>query len=294
MYNIRKFKNSLKTKAAPLLSSETVLSDGRLRQAQLKMLGMLQAVDAICKKHGLDYWLDAGTLLGAVRHQGFIPWDDDMDIGMTRASYEAFLRIAPAELPNHIWLQTSETDKGYYNLGAPLKIRDKNSYYLEKHETGNELYVQGIFIDVFVYDKMPADPKLRKRYKVMAKKLLRILGTKYSNVPMGHYAKLYRIIGIFFPRTLLNNLLQRIIDKSNRLDTPYLGRGYQCKISNLIHYDDVYPLKTASFESGEFNVFNNTDQFLREQYGDYMSLPPESERGMRHCKALIPVTYKNQ
>lgn len=277
-----------KNKVEPLLSLEAVLADGRLRQAQLKMFHMLQAVDAVCTKYGLDYWLDAGTLLGAVRHQGFIPWDDDMDIGMTRESYEAFLRIAPNELPKHIWLQTPETDRGYYNLGAPLKIRDRNSYYLEKHELGTEPYVQGIFIDVFVYDKLPSNPKLRHQNKLIAKKLLRILGTKYSKVPMGHYATLYRFIGSFIPKTWLKNFLERIINNSKRLDTPFLGRGYQCKMTNLIHFNDVYPLKKIRFESGEFNVFNKTDTFLREQYGDYMTLPPETYRRIRHCKALIP------
>ena len=66
---------------------QTILADGRLRQAQLKMLSMLKVIDSICVKHNIDYWLDAGTLLGAIRHQGFIPWDDDMDIAMPRVSY---------------------------------------------------------------------------------------------------------------------------------------------------------------------------------------------------------------
>ena len=286
--------SSSKQTSATLLSADEVLKDGRLRQAQLKMLNMLQIIDAICVKHQLDYWLDAGTLLGAVRHQGFIPWDDDMDIGMPRASYEAFLRIAPTEMSEYIWLQTAETDKGYYNLGAPLKIRDKNSYYLEKHENGDEPYQQGIFIDVFVYDYMPENPKIRKRYKVMAKKLLRLLSTKYSRVPMGHYAGLYRAIGFFLPKALLEKWLQLIIHRSNQSNHQYLGRGYQCKISNLIHHDDVYPLRRVPFESGQFNVFNRVDAFLTAQYGDYLSLPPEEQRTMRHCKALIPdITIKS-
>ena len=139
--------------------------DGRLRQAQLKMLVMLEHVDAICQKHGLDYWLEGGTLLGAIRHQGFIPWDDDMDISMPRASFEAFMRLAPKELPDFIWLQTAQTDPGYFNFSVPLKIRDCNSRFIELHETGNEPYQQGIFIDVFVYDKMDENSFIRKKNK---------------------------------------------------------------------------------------------------------------------------------
>lgn len=112
----------------------SIQNDGRLRQAQLKMLTILAAVDNICLKHGIDYWLDRGTLLGAVRHEGFIPWDDDIDIGMPRSSYERFLRIAPAQMPTNMFLQTAQSDPGFFNLAAPLKIRDRNSRFIEKHE----------------------------------------------------------------------------------------------------------------------------------------------------------------
>jgi lipopolysaccharide cholinephosphotransferase len=252
------------------------------------MLAMLEVIDSICLKYGIDYWLDAGTLLGAVRHQGFIPWDDDVDIAMPRSSYEKFLSIAPAEIPDFMCLQTIHSDPGFFNMATPLKIRDRRSRFIEMHEKGNEPYVQGIFIDVFVYDRMPVDPKQRKRYKFLAKKLSRLLCSKYSKVKMGHYTNLYKGISSFLPKSLLEYWLQKIIDQANASNSPYIGRGYNCVGKNLIKNDEIYPLQRVSFENKEFNIPNNAVVFLIQQYGDYLSLPPEDQRTLRHCKELIP------
>lgn len=269
-------------------SASHAQEDGRLRQAQLKMLEMLKAIDQICIKHGLDYWLEGGTLLGAIRHQGFIPWDDDLDISMPRSSFDAFLKLAPAELPKHMCLQTAQTDPGYFNLSVPLKIRDRNSRFIEIHETSREPYVQGIFIDVFVYDKMLEDEKQRKRHKFMAKKVLRLLRHKYSKTAMGHYAQMYSVISRFIPKQTLEKQLYKIIQQANNSTSPYLGYGYDCVNSNLVSYDDIYPLRKVQFESNEFYMPNKAEVILTQLYGDYMELPPEQDRIMKHCLELIP------
>jgi len=268
------------------ISIDTVLNDGRLRRAQLIMLDMLKVIDTICTKHHLQYWLDAGTLLGAIRHQGFIPWDDDMDIAMPRESFEKFLKIAPTEFPEHMWLQTAETDQGFYNLGTYLKVRDRSSYYLETHETGNEPYVQGIFIDVFVYDKMPPQKLKRTFYKFVSRKLSRILCTKYSDVQASRYHSWYQKMGGCFSKHFLNKMLNIIIQNANQSPSPYIGRGYHCKRISFLDTQQIYPLKRVRFESGEFSVPHHPEHILSQQYGDFMTLPPEHQRTLRHCKDL--------
>lgn len=271
----------------------SILHDGRLRQAQLKMLDILNTVDEICRKHQLDYWLDRGSLLGAIRHQGFIPWDDDIDIAMPRDSYETFLRIAPNELPSHLWAQTKDTDPGYFNLAAPLKIRDLNSRFIEKHETGNETYQQGIFIDVFAYDVMPENTFKRKLYKLLGKKLLRLLSYKYSTVKMGHYAKFYQRLSNLIPKSLLNKQLNYLIQTANRDTSLWLGYGYDSTKKMAFRHDEIYPLKRVVFETSEFNVANHAEIILNRIYGDYLTPPPAHRQRPNHCRELIPDLISN-
>src|SRR5689334_13900011 len=104
-----------------------------LRQSQLVMLRMLKIMDYLCTRHNIEYFLTGGTLLGAIRHQGFIPWDDDLDVGMTRENYEKFEKLAVPELPNDIFFQNVNTDPFYPKYReAEAKLRDKYSRYTRK------------------------------------------------------------------------------------------------------------------------------------------------------------------
>ncbi|MGK6603265.1 LicD family protein [Proteus mirabilis] len=106
-----------------------------LRKKQLKMLKGLIEIHRICQLHNINYWLDAGTLLGAVRHSGFIPWDDDIDICMFRDDYNKFINIAKYELnTNDFFLQTVTTDKDYIFINIPCKLRINNTEIVEKFE----------------------------------------------------------------------------------------------------------------------------------------------------------------
>ena len=100
----------------------------QLRRCQLKQLTILEEIDRICRKHNITYWLDGGTLLGAVRHGGFIPWDDDIDIAMPLDDARRFAQIAPGELREGLTLQSPETEPTREPI---MKVRDNNSFYVE-------------------------------------------------------------------------------------------------------------------------------------------------------------------
>ena len=124
--------------------------DKNVAAAQKVMLEILVEIHRICVENNITYWLEAGTLLGAIRHKGFIPWDDDCDISMPRKDYERFLQIAQEKLPETMFLQTKETDKEYPLPWA--KIRKNGTLLIETGETGEEKYHHGIFVDIFPYD----------------------------------------------------------------------------------------------------------------------------------------------
>lgn len=134
---------------------------GENAQAQLKLvlLRLLKIFDFICKKHHIDYWLDYGTLLGAIRHKGFIPWDNDIDIGILRPDYEAFMEKGVKELPQDIFFQNSDTDPDMrpYSWLVEARLRDRYSNNVgEMAKFGQSLtWHNGIQLDLFVYDKDP-------------------------------------------------------------------------------------------------------------------------------------------
>ena len=122
-----------------------------LRRHQLKMLDLVVELDRICKKHNIPYFLYGGTLLGAIRHNGFIPWDDDLDVALYRKDYLRLLEVLPKELPDDIVFQENETDKNYFYFFA--KLRDKHSILQEESPYDQVFKEKGIYIDIFPFER---------------------------------------------------------------------------------------------------------------------------------------------
>lgn len=227
------------------------------------MLEMLNAVDTCCRKHGIPYWLCYGTLLGAARHKGFIPWDDDLDIMMLRKDYLKLIKILPAELPKDFVLQTKDTDPCYFFPFA--KVRDLKSH-LDDFGRFHRLYNHtGIFIDIFPIERTS---------------LFWVKAGKQFN----------KIIYYLLKRKNANNdVLRRIIPQINRLNQniifPLLrffakfcpGKAYRVSFGTSFfapHYpQEIFPLSEIEFEGRKYPAPANPDHYLSRGFGNWRKLP---------------------
>jgi lipopolysaccharide cholinephosphotransferase len=105
---------------------------------------------------------------------------------------------------------------------------------------------------------------------------------------MGHYRRFYKTLSLMLPKSLLEKSMKRLINKANADESPWLGYGYDCINSTYFRHDDYYPLKKTLFEGGYFNIPNRPEVMLNHQFGDYLVMPPEENRVLKHCRELIP------
>lgn len=271
-------------------------SDSDLRNAQQVMLRILKIVDDICKRHHLDYWIDGGTLLGAVRHGGFIPWDDDLDIAMPRRDYERFVATAQGELPPDLFIQTAETDPAYSGFGKPpCKIRDEYSLIEEPHQKdpGNH---PGLFVDIFPVDRMHQsgpgrwkDERMKKRHWTLC--VLHNLHWQWStnlkvNVRNLAFLATY-VLGLDSRlKRYMERAAKRIAHNKQLTGQYRLGFGFDVPWVRFFELQEIYPLQRIPFEDGDFPAPHHTDSVLKQYYGDYMKLPGEAQR-IRHGSALV-------
>ncbi|MDU5109157.1 MAG: LicD family protein [Clostridium sp.] len=251
-----------------------------LREGQLVMLDILIEFDRVCRENNLRYFLDWGTLLGAIRHKGFIPWDDDVDVSMPREDFER-LKSLYNKFNEDYFLQTPETDKYYKYYYIPMKIRYNNSRYVEVVETGDEKFNNGIYIDVFPLDKLPKGKinyKLQNIYKYIVERSA-IVDEKYKDLSTKRkliYPLVYlftNILGIKGRKKVENFFIY----KCRSYDNLYWG-GIDLCFKHIYKKEDIFPLREIEFEGKKFMAPNNPESILTDMYGDYLSLPPENER----------------
>jgi len=256
-----------------------------LPEIKLIQLEILANVHDYCIQHDIKYSLAYGTLLGAVRHQGYIPWDDDIDIMMPRPDYDRF--VASYNNPDPFCLRVTETDPTYYHPYA--KVEHKQTKLVEAADNPYDI---GINIDVFPLDAVPDDEKEFNQY--------------FSNLKFYRDAWVVKIIKLdFSARSVSRNLLllflktcaavvplrtlTKIINsKLTKFD--YEGAGHvmlSCnqitKRTQKIKKEWIDEIGTLNFEGRHYPAIKCFDEYLSPQYGDYMQLPPEADRVSHHA-----------
>ena len=265
---------------------KSVLELDELEQVQAIMLRILRIVDRLCKDNDIPYWLEGGTLLGAFRHKGFIPWDDDIDIGMMRTDYNKFFNVAKKKLPNDLFLQTVSEDDSYINLATPLKIRQKNTLFCEPGDCYFNMQEQGVFLDVFPFDRVADDDEGYRNKRKKIKFLQRVARAQRAINPKRLW-RLWRILSVRYPSSVISELIEKEIEDFNLSCSKgdYLSYGVETGIKNIkFKYSDMFPLSTIEFAGEWFSAPRYVEVYLEKKYGNYMELPSESDRVPCHLK----------
>ena len=263
-------------------------NDDVLKKIQNIELEMLKEVDRICRKYSIIYELDGGTLLGAVRYGGFIPWDDDIDIRMLRKDYDRFCDVCQDEFGDKYFWQTYHTDPEY-RWGYGRVLKNNTEYCRADHEMINSR--NGIFLDIFPCDNMPEKGVQKQIYNFrcyIARKIgYSVVGAIYEK---NHAKRLaYRVLSLI-PIKVAANEFDRLASKYDNKQTKYVRTpGWHWKQESKGYLRSwLTEYKEIKFEDMVAYAPKDTDGFLRYMYGDdYMTPPPENERNPQHPATMI-------
>lgn len=264
------------------------LDHDTLRKLQLTELELMMEVDRICRKNNINYSLDGGTLLGAIRHDGFIPWDDDADIMMSRKEYNKFFEACKTDLDEEkYFLQEFRTDEQY--RWGYSKLRKNGTLFLREGQEHIKCHC-GICIDIFIFDNVP-DGYINRRLHFIEcfcirKGLYSIVGKRNEKKSITRI--MYKLLSMI-PRSFWVNWLMRIAKKENMKDTELISHltypnRKKIKFGLSSKYYDEYIEK--EFEGYSFMIIKNYDQYLRDLFDDYRQLPPQHNRKVHPVSQL--------
>lgn len=247
------------------------------------LLELLQEFDRICKKHDIPYVVFCGTALGAVRHKGFIPWDDDLDVSMLRSDYERFLQIAPTEVREQYFVQ-AEFSK-HWNMHFS-KLRKNNTTFLEKfHPKDNEMH-QGIYIDIFPCDNASDIEWVRKLQFYASRIALAHTIFKRGYETKNKKKKFFMACCSLLPVKPFHWFAKGTKAKDSECVHTFLSctSRYKKGIYKRTWFTETVGL---AFENMMVPVSAHYDELLTVLYGDYMQLPSEEERKVKEHAILI-------
>ena len=257
-----------------------------LQQHQQALYELLCAFDAVCRKHNIQYMLFAGSALGAVRHGGFIPWDDDLDVVMLRPEYERFMKIAPQELDSGRFFVQEEFGPHWPMFFSKLRLN--GTACLERYIPKDPETHQGVYMDIFPCDNL-AEGKWLRKVQFYASKIViaKALGRRgYLTDSMGK--KLFMAVCKLIPRKPLWKLVIRRNGGDSAWVHTFFGGAskYEKNIYPRAWFTETVQLP---FGDGAFPVSARYDELLTAMYGAYMVMPPEEERGCKVHAELVDV-----
>ena len=264
--------------------------DVTLKRLQSIELMIVNDFKKICRKHDISWFAFAGSGIGALRHKGFIPWDDDIDVGFLRDDYEKFLRVAREEMSDKYIVMDAEYDPNYPLMTARLMLKGTKFREGALKDVKCEL---GIFLDLYAFDQASDDPAQFKKQckeawfyshllilRSIPFPVLPVKGIKgkiihgataaiYGGLVLAHVSKPWLVKKAKAAATRFNNAPK----------TKYINFFFDTKPDMCMYmYDEVFPLAELPFENIEMSFPHEQDRYLRSFYGDYMQLPPEDKR----------------
>lgn len=258
---------------------------------------MLKDFDSLCKKHNLKYFAGGGTAIGAIRHQGMIPWDDDIDLNMLRDDYEKFLQIFEKECGDKYYILNARKYSIYPSMNTRICL--KGTAFVENCMLGLDLPF-GIFIDVFCFDPIPDDERLaRKQWrrawfwgKLMtlrgvSKPVLFAYGLKHKVLSVACAIGHWFLKVLFSPKYLYEKT--EIWARKREQDCNCSRVAYMFDTVPFLSVMDkanIFPTKTVKFDDVTIEIAANTEDYLSKRFGDYMQLPPEDKRH-NHRPAIL-------
>lgn len=257
-----------------------------LKRVQETALEILQEIVRVCDENHISYFTYAGTTLGLMRHQGFIPWDDDIDLGMMRCDFNRFLEIAPKAFKKGYFLQHYTTEPNTPTYHA--KVRKDGTLFVEDYCKDIDMH-KGIFVDIMPFDFAPDDKQERSKY---AKKVLRARSVfvskctskvtaeknKYKRFIKRIIRSLLHICLIPISKDYLFNRLDKVLQTYDNKPTKMIGtRGIMV---DFYKYEDVFPLVKRKFETIEVSSPKNAEAVLTAGFGNWRELPSEEKRYM--------------
>ena len=263
------------------------MKDKLVKKYQMAQIELLELTDKICSELNIHYYMIGGTLLGAIRHKGFIPWDADIDIAMRRDDYELFRNYWNENQSEKYVYQHYSTEKNHLSPHAILRIKDTHVVYKERRVDKFIPQYDGIYLDIFPLDDAPLEPKKQNVQMRNIKRIKRVIDLKIARTygsqtgPLKRVAK--KVVQFLLSPFSLQFLYEKLDDEMKKYNGS--GSGYIVSMASHYSYKKQYmpvgiygqPIR-VSFEDHQFCAPEKTDDYLRQLFGDYMKLPPENER----------------